>query len=93
MVENEGLKLPNRFPKTQMHEYLMPNHFHAMLEMPDHSRGIIEIVVRATLVVALLVTLVVAGATKRVGNHKGCPHVILLTERTLSTDNVCFFKI
>ena len=42
MVENEWLKLPNRFPNIQLHEFvLMPNHFHAILE-----------IVGATLVVA-----------------------------------------
>ena len=42
MVENEWLKLPNRFQNIQLHEYVvMPNHFHAILE-----------IVGATLVVA-----------------------------------------
>lgn len=43
MVENEWVKLPERFKNIQLHEYVvMPNHFHAIL----------EIVVGATLVVA-----------------------------------------
>jgi len=43
MLENEWLKLPERFQNIQLHEYIvMPNHFHAIL----------EIVVGATLVVA-----------------------------------------
>ena len=42
MVENEWLKLPNRFQNIQLHEYVvMPNHFHAILE-----------IVGATLVIA-----------------------------------------
>ncbi len=45
MVENEWLKLPERFNNIQLHEYVvMPNHFHAILE-----------IVGATLVVAPLV--------------------------------------
>lgn len=41
MVENEWLKLPDRFTNIQLHEYIvMPNHFHAILE-----------IVRATLVI------------------------------------------
>lgn len=43
MVQNEWLKLPERFKNIRLHEYVvMPNHFHAIL----------EIVVGATLVVA-----------------------------------------
>jgi len=42
MVENEWLKLPERFKNIALHEYIvMPNHFHAILE-----------IVGATLVVA-----------------------------------------
>ncbi|NJL15576.1 MAG: hypothetical protein HC913_22920 [Microscillaceae bacterium] len=42
MLENECLKLPERFENIQLHEYIvMPNHFHAILEF-----------VGATLVVA-----------------------------------------
>lgn len=42
MVENEWLKLPERFKNIRLHEYVvMPNHFHAILE-----------IVGATLVVA-----------------------------------------
>jgi putative transposase len=34
MVETEWLKLPERFPNTALHEYVvMPNHFHAILEI------------------------------------------------------------
>jgi putative transposase len=43
MVENEWLKMPERFPNVHLHEYvIMPNHFHAIM----------EIAVGATLVVA-----------------------------------------
>lgn len=43
MVENEWLKLPQRFPNIELHEFvIMPNHFHAIM----------EIAVGATLVVA-----------------------------------------
>jgi putative transposase len=42
MVENEWLKIPQRFPNVHLHEYMvMPNHFHAIME-----------IVGATLVVA-----------------------------------------
>jgi REP element-mobilizing transposase RayT len=43
MVENEWLKLPQRFANIELHEFVvMPNHFHAIM----------EIAVGATLVVA-----------------------------------------
>jgi len=43
MIENEWLKIPDRFPIVQLHQYvIMPNHFHAIM----------EITVGATLVVA-----------------------------------------
>ncbi len=46
MVQNEWLKLPNRFKNIELHEFIvMPNHFHAILE-------IVEATVGATLVVA-----------------------------------------
>lgn len=42
MVENEWLKLPQRFPNITLHEFVvMPNHFHTIME-----------IVGATLVVA-----------------------------------------
>jgi putative transposase len=32
MVENEWIKIPNRFPGVQLHQYvIMPNHFHAIM--------------------------------------------------------------
>ena len=34
MVENEWLKIPNRFTNVHLHEYVvMPNHFHAIMEI------------------------------------------------------------
>ena len=34
MVENEWMKLPQRFQNIKLHEYIvMPNHFHAILEI------------------------------------------------------------
>jgi len=43
MIENEWLKIPDRFPNVQLHQHvIMPNHFHAIM----------EISVGATLVVA-----------------------------------------
>lgn len=34
MVENEWLKLPQRFPNIELHEFVvMPNHFHAIMEI------------------------------------------------------------
>ncbi len=47
MVETEWLKLPNRFTNIELHEYMvMPNHFHAILEIVGTTVG-------APLVVAL----------------------------------------
>jgi len=46
MVENEWLALVKRFSNIKLHEYIvMPNHFHAILEITDDPVG-------ATLVVA-----------------------------------------
>jgi putative transposase len=40
MVETEWLKLPERFPNTALHEYVvMPNHFHAILEITPAPTG------------------------------------------------------
>ena len=34
MIDNEWLKIPQRFTNTKLHEYqVMPNHFHAILEI------------------------------------------------------------
>lgn len=47
MVEHEWLKIPERFPNVRLHEYkVMPNHFHAILEIVPATS------VPATLVVA-----------------------------------------
>jgi REP element-mobilizing transposase RayT len=36
MVENEWLKLPQRFANIELHEYVvMPNHFHAIMKFPQ----------------------------------------------------------
>lgn len=36
MVENEWLKLPNRFSNVRLHDFqVMPNHFHAILEITE----------------------------------------------------------
>ena len=36
MVEMEWLKVPDRFPNTQLHAYVvMPNHFHAILQIRE----------------------------------------------------------
>ena len=48
MVNDEWLKLPKRFQNIRLHEYIvMPNHFHAILEIVNQNN-----VVGATLVVA-----------------------------------------
>ena len=48
MVENQWLLLPKRFNNIKLHEYIvMPNHFHAILEIVP-----VEATVGATLVVA-----------------------------------------
>jgi putative transposase len=59
MVVNEWLKLPNRFPNIQLHEFvLMPNHFHAILE-----------IVGATLEVAPNTTVAANNEKGRVQDH------------------------
>ncbi|HRP02760.1 MAG TPA: transposase [Candidatus Kapabacteria bacterium] len=41
MVENEWLKLPERYKNIQLHEYVvMPNHFHAILEINTQNENI-----------------------------------------------------
>ena len=79
MVENEWLKLPNRFQNIQLHEYVvMPNHFHAILE-----------IVGATLVVAQNETVAqnnigqpqgIAPTGKTVGNMIGAFQSIVTVE-------------
>ena len=40
MVENEWLKLPERFQNIRLHQYIvMPNHFHAILEITAPDNG------------------------------------------------------
>ncbi len=43
MINNEWLKLPERFPNIKLHEYVtMPNHFHAILEIVGATLGICQ---------------------------------------------------
>lgn len=43
MIENEWLKLPERFPNIQLHEYMvMPNHFHAILEIVAQNDAVAQ---------------------------------------------------
>ncbi|MBP6284417.1 MAG: hypothetical protein KA373_03260 [Paludibacteraceae bacterium] len=52
MVENEWLTLPQRFQNIQLHACIvMPNHFHAILEIVGANPIIETIPVGATLVV------------------------------------------
>lgn len=38
MIENEWLKIPDLFPNTNLEEYVvMPNHFHAILEIVNQN--------------------------------------------------------
>ena len=38
MIKREWLKIPERFPKTNLHEFIvMPNHFHGILEILPRS--------------------------------------------------------
>jgi REP element-mobilizing transposase RayT len=40
MVENEWLKLTERFPNIKLHEFVvMPNHFHSILQIVDNDIG------------------------------------------------------
>lgn len=42
MVEDEWVKLPVRFPNIELHEFVvMPNHFHAILEILEVSADMI----------------------------------------------------
>ena len=51
MIENQWMKLPQRFTNVKLHEYvIMRNHFHAILKI-----GVV--------VVAVVVAVVVVGAT------------------------------
>lgn len=44
MVQAEWGKLPRRFPKVRLHEYVvMPNHFHAILEITDEAGSLPEV--------------------------------------------------
>ncbi|KAA9346113.1 transposase [Adhaeribacter soli] len=41
MIETEWLKIPERFPQTILHEYIvMPNHFHAILEITNQRHPV-----------------------------------------------------
>ena len=41
MVKNEWFKLPKRFSNIKLHENIvMPNHFHAILEITDDPVGV-----------------------------------------------------
>jgi len=67
MVDNEWLKLSQRFQNIQLHEYIvMPNHFHAILE-----------IVGATLVVAQNETV----AQNKTNTEKGQPQGIAPNEK------------
>jgi len=66
MVENEWLKLSERFENITLHEYfIMPNHFHAILE-----------IVGATLAVAQ--NLVVAQTREKIFQIK--PYLFIETQ-------------
>jgi len=66
MVENEWLKLPNRFQNIQLHEFVvMPNHFHAILE-----------IVGATLVVAQNDAVNENNANNQMGQPQGIAHPV-----------------
>lgn len=57
MVENEWLKLPERFKNIQLHEYIvMPNHFHAILEIVGATRLVTQNETVATVRVSLVDT-------------------------------------
>jgi REP element-mobilizing transposase RayT len=46
MVENEWLKLPERFTNIHLHEYIvMPNHFHAILEIVGETLVVAPVMV------------------------------------------------
>jgi len=71
MVENQWLILPQRFPNIKLHEYIvMPNHFHAILE-----------IVGATLVV-LQNDVVAPNNNDNDNSQKGQPQGCAPTETT-----------
>ena len=38
MVQQEWLKIPERFPNTKLHSFVvMPNHFHAIIEITEQA--------------------------------------------------------
>ncbi len=43
MIENEWLKIPQRFPNIHLHAYVvMPNHFHAIMEIPGATLVVVR---------------------------------------------------
>ena len=83
MVAQEWENLPLRFPQIQLHEYVvMPNHFHAILEITNNERPNGEIVVGARPCGCLLSDNNGRPDNERhdnemidegEGTHKGCP--------------------
>jgi len=82
MVENEWLKISQRFPNVRLHSYvIMPNHFHAILEISD---GVAN--VGATLVVALDESIKTPGKeTTKVAHDEKSGFVLRATTRVAPT--------
>lgn len=79
MVENEWLKLPKRYKNIQLHEFvIMPNHFHAILEITKQNNATV-----ATLVVAQNETV----AQNDGDSQKGQPQGIAPTDNPTDMDN------
>lgn len=78
MIDNEWLKLPERFKNIRLHQYVvMPNHFHAILEIVGNTVG-------ATLVVAPNDTV----AQNEQTTEKGQPQGIAPTEKPKTVGDI-----
>ena len=87
MVKNEWLKLTERFPNIQLHEYItMPNHFHSILEIVIQN----ENNVGATLVFGPNNNTVNQNHKGQTDYHKGQPQGIAPAENP--TENPTEFQ-
>jgi len=75
MIENQWMKLPQRFTNVKLHEYvIMRNHFHAILKI-----GVV--------VVAVVVAVVVVGATLVVAQNDNVAQKTMSPKITMPFQN------
>lgn len=83
LVENEWLKIPQRFTNVQLHQYVvMPNHFHAILQIVTNPP------VRATLVVAHDDMVAPTGKNNTLGDVVGAFQSIVTVEYIRGVKNL-----